>query len=174
MVQYDYFGNYAPGSTTPGPVMFQEVNNLNLNFTYSATSLNTEYDGNYLISPTNYCEGIVFNDPGDLFWKKRDFSMPFFKTGDPSNYAVSIVKGIDSDVIEVEIESTIDNEVALSDVNMEFVLYDAMGRVIDVPAVTESGTSYYIDASQLGNGIYLLHYEINGATQATRIPHFKN
>ncbi len=174
MVQYDYFGNYAPGSTTPGPVMFQKVNNVNSNFTFSATSLNTEYDGNYLITSANYCEGIVFNDPGKLFWKKRDPSLPFFKTGGASDVAVSIVKGIDSDVIEVKIESTIDSEVALSDVNMEFVLYDALGRVIDVPEVTESGTSYYIDASQLGNGIYLLHYEINGIAQATRIPHFKN
>jgi hypothetical protein len=171
MVQFDYSGGYATGF---GPLMFQEVNSTVANFTFSATSLNTEYDGNFLITPGNYCEGIVFNDPGKLFWKKRDAFLPFFKTGAASNYAVSIVKGIDSDVIEVEIESTIDSEVALSDVNMEFVLYDAMGRVIDVPTVTESGTSYYIDASQLGNGIYLLHYEINGIAQATRIPHFKN
>ncbi|MFT6501176.1 MAG: hypothetical protein ACJASQ_001288 [Crocinitomicaceae bacterium] len=174
MVQYDYFGAYAPGSTTPGPVMFQEVNNFNLDFTFSATSLNTEYDGNYLITPTNYCEGIVFNNPGDFFWKKRNATMPFFKTGDASTYAVSIVKGIGSDVIEVEVQSTIDSEVSLSDVKMEFALYDAMGRLIDVPTVTESGTSYYIDASQLENGIYLLHYEINGIAEAARIPHFKN
>jgi hypothetical protein len=174
MVQFDYFGNYASGSTTPAPSMFQEVNSTLADFTFSATSLNTVYDGVYSITAANYCEGIVFNDPTMVYWKKRDPSVIAFRTGAASNYEVSIVKGIDSDVIEVEIESTIDSEVALSDVNMEFVLYDAMGRVIDIPTVTESGTSYYIDASQLGNGVYLLHYEINGIAQATRIPHFKN
>jgi hypothetical protein len=173
MVQYDFIGVHAPGSSTPFPGTFQEVNNLPLNFTFSSTSLNTEYDGNYTVMPGNYCEGVVFNDPGDLFWKKRDPATPFFRTTGPNKFTVAIDKGVSENTITVEV-SAIDETLTENDLEMSFQLYDQSGRLVDVPTFEQEGMIFTIDATSLEHGIYLLHYTLNGETKAERIPHFAN
>jgi hypothetical protein len=173
VVQYDLGGNYFAWSTTPGPGTFQEVNNNNLDYTLSATSLNTEYDGNYLVYDANFCEGIVFNDPGDAFWKVRLPSNPFWRTSGPDKFTVSVDKGVSSNLIIVEV-ATKDESVSENDLDMSFALYDQSGRVVDIPAFEQEGMIFRIDASSLEHGIYLLHYTLNGETKAARIPHFTN
>jgi len=173
MVQYDFIGNHAPGSTTPGPGTFQEVNNMMLNFTFSSTSLNTEYDGNYIVMPGNYCEGVAFNDPGNLFWKKRDPATPAFRESGSEKFTVTVDKGVTENLITVEVSST-ESEITAGDLEMSFVLYDQSGRVVDIPAFEQQEMVFKIDASSLEHGIYLLHYTLNGNTEAVRIPHFTN
>lgn len=173
LVQYDLGGNYFAWSSTPGPGSFQEVNNNNLNYTFSATSLNTEYDGNYLVYDANFCEGIVFNDPGDVFWKVRLPSNPFWRTTGQDKFTVTVDKGVTSNLITVEV-ATDDESITEGDLEMTFALYDQSGRIVDLPAFQQEGMIFNIDATSLEHGIYLLHYTLNGETQAARIPHFTN
>jgi len=167
MKEYDHMGN-----PIFGPGVYQEVNNFMLNFTFSSTSLNTEYDGNYLITPTNYCEGVCFNDPGKLFWKFRDPAIPMFRTTQ-EKFTVEVSKGVTSNLITVEV-STLDASLMEENIEMEFAVYDQAGRLIEIPTFQQEGMTFQIDASSLEQGIYLLQYTLNGETKAERIPHFTN
>jgi hypothetical protein len=173
MVQYDLNGNYFPWSTTPGPGAFQQINDWNFNFTFSATSLNTEYDGLDPIYDATFCEGIAYNDPGDLFWKSRTASNFFFRTSGTDKFTVKVDKGVTSNLITLEV-ATSDETLTEGDLEMTFALYDQSGRVVDVPTFEQEGMVYRIDATSLEHGIYLLHYTLNGDTKAVRIPHFTN
>jgi len=172
MAVYDHGGNLIP---PPPPQNFLEVNNFDFDFTFSATSLNTEYDGDYMITGTNYCEGIAFSctTPDLTLWKVRDFAGPVFRQGDTNVSGVKVVKGVSEDVILVEVENT-EGILTPSDLKMEFTLYDQSGRVVALPQYSQEGMIFRIDASALEYGIYLLHYTLNGETKAERIPHFKN
>lgn len=152
-----------------GPTTYLQVNQLAFNFMNSATSLSTEYDGNYLINNSNYCEGIIFSDPGDMFWKKRDPAVPVFKTaGDELEDPITIVKAPDLGVIKVTVEGMeSDSEVAT------FTLVDNSGREIQLSPATQSGNTFTLDASSLSNGIYLLNCTVGTRTKTERIAHFK-
>ena len=167
MKEYDYFG-------TPifGPTVYREVNSSMLNFTFSSTSLNTEYDGDYMVTSANYCEGVCFNDPAYLIWKFRDQGVPVFRTTQ-DNFTVSIDKGVTSNLINVEV-SSLDETITEEDVEMDFALYDQSGRLIEIPTFERNGMTFQIDATSLEQGIYLLQYTLNGETKAERIPHFTN
>lgn len=161
----DNMGNNIYGVTT-----YEEVNMIPLNFVGSSTSISTEYDGNYNITSANYCEGIIFNDPGDLFWKKRDPAVPVFKmAGEGMEDPIAVIKPADSDEIQVIVEGMD----AMDDQTAEFVLVDNTGREIALSNTTKQGDSYYLDASALSEGIYLLNCTIGGHTKTVRIPHFK-
>lgn len=170
MVHYDHGGNHV-GPTPPG--VFLEVNNFNLPFEFSATSLNTEYDGNYLITGANYCEGVAFNDPGDLFWKIRDMATPAWRQSDPGKLTVEINKGVMSNFVTVEV-TILEESIAESEVEMDFAVYDQSGRLVEIPTFEQDGMVYRIDVTNLEQGIYLLQYTLNGETRAERIPHFTN
>ncbi|MCR9172495.1 MAG: T9SS type A sorting domain-containing protein [bacterium] len=170
MVHYDHGGGNMP-LTPPG--VFLEVNQFDLPFANSATSLNTEYDGFFMINNTNYCEGTAFNDPGDLFWKVRDPAVPAWRQAEPSKFTVEIEKGVMSNFITVDV-TTLDESVTENDIEMEFAVYDQSGRLIEVPSFEQNGMSFQIDVTNLEQGIYLLQYTLNGETQAERIPHFTN
>lgn len=161
------------GTNLNGPTVFLEVNELNADFTSSATSINTEYDGNYLINGSNYCEGLAYDYPGDLLWKIRDPLNTFFRTAGSDKWTVKIDKGVTSNVITVEIIG-LDESITEEDLEMEFALYDQSGRLIEIPNFTQKGLVFEIDASSLDQGIYLLQYNLNGETKAERIPHFTN
>jgi len=165
LLEYDHAGNLTTG-------VFEEVNNFNLNFTFSATSINTEYDASGLITGANYYEGITFNDPGDLFWKGRNAANPVFRPENPTT-TVHVDKGVEEDFITVEV-TTEDEAITPADLEMSFTLYDQSGRVVALPQYSQEGMIFRIDASTLEHGIYLLHYTLNGETKAERIPHFKN
>ena len=152
-----------------GPTTYLQVNQLAFNFMNSATSLSTEYDGNYLINNSNYCEGMIFSDPGDMFWKKRDPAVPVFKTaGDELEDPITIVKAPDLGVIKVTVEGMeSDSEVAT------FTLVDNSGREIQLSPATQSGKTFTLDASSLSNGIYLLNCTVGTRTKTERIAHFK-
>lgn len=166
MKEYDHFGN-----PIFGPTIYDEVNNFMLNFAFSSTSLNTEYDGNYLITNANYCEGVCFNDPGDLFWKFRDPAVPAWRQGAPDKFTVEIDKGVMSNFVTVQV-STFDETITENDIEMEFAVYDQSGRVVAIPTFEKEGMVYQIDVTGLEQGIYLLQYTLNGETKAERIPHF--
>jgi hypothetical protein len=168
MAECDFNGNNLNGSG-----VFLEVNNVNANFMSSATSINTEYDGVYLINNSNWCEGLAFDYPGDLLWKMRDPSVPVFRTAGPDKFTVTVDKGVTSNLITVEV-ATGDETITEADLEMTFALYDQSGRVVDVPTFEQEGMIYRIDATSLEHGIYLLHYTLNGDTKAVRIPHFAN
>jgi len=162
----DNMGNNIYGVTT-----YEEVNMIPLNFVGSSTSISTEYDGNYLINMTNYCEGVLFNDPGDMFWKKRDPAVPAWKMGDEGmEDPITVIKPVDSDEIKVIVKGT---ENAASDETAVFVLVDNTGREITMSAAIKQGDTYYLDASALSEGIYLLNCTVAGETTTARIPHFK-
>jgi len=163
--EYEYDGTLTTG-------IFEEVNLVGSNFIFSATSINTEYDAGYGITPTNYFEGIVYNDPGDLFWKGRNILNPVFRQGN-QNTTVKVEKGVEEDFITVEV-TTEDETITPADLEMSFTLYDQSGRVVALPQYSQEGMIFQIDASTLEHGIYLLHYTLNGETKAERIPHFKN
>lgn len=168
MAECDFLGNNLNGST-----VFLEVNQLNTNFTNSKTSINTEYDGIYSINNGNYCEGLAYDYPGDLLWKKRDPAVPFFRTAGPDKFTIAVDKGVASNLITVEV-STADETITGDDLEMTFALYDQSGRVVEIPTFEQEGMIYRIDATSLEHGIYLLHYTLNGDTKAVRIPHFTN
>jgi hypothetical protein len=161
------------GINVNGPGVFLEVNNINANFANSATSINTEYDGDYSINNLNYCEGLAYDYPGDLLWKTRDATTPFFRTSGPDKFTVKVDKGVSSNWITVEVASD-DESITEADLEMTFALYDQSGRVVDVTTFEQEGMVYRIDATSLEHGIYLLHYTLNGETKAERIPHFVN
>lgn len=160
--EFDFFGNNINGAT-----VFLEVNNLNISFLNSATSLNTEYDGNYMINNSNYSEGIVFNDPGDAFWKQRDIGTPVF-TPVMNDDPVSVVKAPASNSVEVTIETETYTETS----TVEFVLYDNAGRLVPVNVTTHEGAEYKLDVTGLAEGTYLLHTTVDGVTSTERIIHF--
>lgn len=166
LAECDFTGNNLNGMT-----VFLEVNDLNADFSSSATSINTEYDGNYSINNSNYCEGLAYDYPGDLLWKKRDPSVPVFREAGPNKFTVSVDKGVTDNVITVVV-SVSDETITESDLEMTFALYDQSGRVVDLPTFEQEGMLFRIDASILEHGIYLLHYTLNGETKAVRIPHF--
>ncbi len=161
------------GTNLNGMTVFLEVNELNANFASSATSINTEYDGNYSINNSNYCEGLAYDYPGDLLWKKRDPAVPVFREAGPSKYTVDIDKGVTENLITVQVLFE-DETMQAEDLEMSFLLYDQSGRVVDIPAFEQEEMTFKIDASSLEHGIYLLHYTLNGTTEAVRIPHFTN
>ncbi len=171
MVQCDHNGNFSGGSSTPGPGMLQEVNQFDLDFTNSATSLNTEYDAFYGINFGNSFEGVVFNDPGDLFWKRRDMFnpwAPYKNSGDELEDPITIVKAPDFGQIKVTVEGMeSESEVAT------FTLIDNSGREIELSPATQSGNVFTLDASSLSNGIYLLNCTVGDRTKTERIAHFK-
>ena len=166
--EFDFMGNNINGLT-----VFREVNRVNGDFSNSATSINTEYDGNYNINNSNWCEGLAYDLPGGLLWKKRDQPLPFFRSAGSDEYAIEIDKGVTSNLIKVEV-TTMNEAFTEEDVVMEFALYDQSGRLIDMPEFRQEGMVFEIDATSLEHGIYLLHYTLNGETQAARIPHFTN
>jgi hypothetical protein len=168
MAECDFMGNNLNGLT-----VFLEVNNLNSDFSNSKTSINTEYDGNYSINNSNWCEGLAYDYPGDLLWKKRDAATPFFRTSGPDKFTVKVDKGVTSNVITVEVANS-DESITEGDLEMTFALYDQSGRIVEIPTFEQEGMIYRIDASTLEHGIYLLHYTLNGDTKAVRIPHFTN
>ncbi|XOV66751.1 MAG: hypothetical protein ACFHU9_14085 [Fluviicola sp.] len=168
LAECDFAGNNLNGTT-----VFLEVNELNANFSESATSINTEYDGNYSINNSNWCEGLAYDYPGDLLWKIRDPSVTFFRTAEPGKLTVDIDKGVMSNFVTVEV-SALDETVTENDIEMEFAVYDQSGRLVTVPAFEQNGLVFTIDVTNLEHGIYLLQYTLNGETQAERIPHFTN
>ena len=168
LAECDFAGTNINGSTT-----FLEVNKLNADFSKSATSINTEYDGFYSINGGNYCEGLAYDYPGDLLWKKRDPSVPFFRPSGSDNWTVTVDKSVNSHLITVEV-SGVDESVTTDDIDMEFALYDQSGRLIEIPEFQREGMVFQIDATSLEQGIYLLQYTLNGESKAERIPHFTN
>ena len=163
--EYDFGGGLTTGN-------FEEVNQIPLDFTFSATSINTEYDAAYGITPANYFEGIVYNDPGDMFWKKRDIGQPVFRTTQ-DKFTVEIDKGVMSNFVSLEV-SSIDETVTESDIEMEFAVYDQSGRLVTLPTHEQNGMTFTIDVTNLEHGIYLFQYTLNGEIRAERIPHFTN
>ncbi len=158
------------GNNINGPSTYLEVNQLNLDFSMSSTSLSTEYDGNYLINNTNYCEGIMFNDPGDAFWKKRDIAVPtFLPVNDVINDPIAVVKAPESNEIKVVVEGMDESTTETA----TFTLVDNTGREVAISNAVQQGDTYVIDAGALTEGIYLLNCTIGNRTKTARIPHFK-
>ncbi|MDB3906288.1 T9SS type A sorting domain-containing protein [Crocinitomicaceae bacterium] len=168
LAECDFSGNNLNGLT-----VFLEVNEINADFSNSKTSINTEYDGNYSINNSNYCEGLAYDYPGDLLWKRRDPSIPVFRSGAPGKLAVTVEKGVTENLITVEV-STSDEMITENDLDMSFALYDQSGRLVETPEFDQEGKVFRIDASSLEHGIYLLQYTLNGESKAERIAHFVN
>lgn len=152
------------GPTGMTTTQYEQVNTYISSFIGSATSLSTEYDGFYIIDNTNWNEGLVYNDPGDLFWKGRRASLPnFIGTPDPqadreNNF--SLVTSPVDQTIEILSES---------DDLASFQMLDNAGRVVELKTISSNGNVYSIDISYLSGGMYFLHCTSNAGQEVLRV-----
>ncbi len=154
---------YNAGGTPVG--MYEEVNTLQSAFAgKSRTSISAEYDGNYVVTNSNWHEGIVFNDPGDLLWKGRystsanwlDQGDPTFQREDNFSLATSPV----DQTIEV---------ISETDAPATFQLLDNAGRIVEVNTISKNDNQYSIDISHLSGGMYFLHCFSEGNEEVLRV-----
>jgi hypothetical protein len=152
------------GPTGMTTTTYEKVNTFASTFIGSATSLSTEYDGFYGINNTNWNEGLVYNDPGDLFWKSRRSTMPsFINEGGPieereNNFSLAI-SPVDQ-TIEVLSES---------DDFASFQLLDNAGRIVDLKTISNNDNIYSIDISHLSGGMYFLNCSSATSEEVLRI-----
>lgn len=157
------YRQYSPtGFTSP---TIEEVNTLQSAFAgVSRTSIAAEYDGNYMITPTNWHEAIIFNDPGDLLWKGKSMASPnWMDESDPTLHRednFSLVTSPVDQVIEVKSES---------DAPAEFQLLDNAGRVVELKTISNDGNLYAIDISHLSGGMYFLHCSSTSSQEVLRV-----
>lgn len=159
---FDAFGNTA--------TWYEEVNTVQSNFHGNAyPSISTEYDGNYVIDNFNWHEGLVYNDPANIYWKGRSVVLPgFMDEGDPQLARESVFSLVTSPVEEsIEILSSVDAPAV-------FELIDNAGRMVEVKKIESNGNSYSLDVSHLSAGTYFLKCSSTASEEIVRILHVTN
>lgn len=167
LVNYDFNGNFlfssAPG-IPGGTFLYEEVNRLQSAFGgISRTSISTEYDGFFSINNVNYTEGLLYNDPGDLFWKARDAAMPTFM-----NEGISETREANFSLATNPVEQTI-QVISEDDAPATFQLLDNAGRIVELTTIAANGNNYAIDISHLSGGIYFLHCSSATSEETLRV-----
>ena len=154
-----------------GPViaagMYREVNQLPLAFHNSSTSIAGEYDGNYIVTSTDWTLGIAYNDPGDLFWKELDVVNPTYMPidNDITHHDVfTLIQEPTLGTLEVQVDS---------EESTSFVLFDNTGRQISSGEIGKDETTYALNMDALSAGIYLLHCTSGSTSEVLRIYHGK-
>lgn len=151
------------GANLNGPTTYRQVNQLVSSFRESSTSLNTEYDGGYGITATNYCEGVLYNDPGDTFWKVRDVGTTIFRSEDDN---VEVIKEVTSQDITVNFENGVEGEAPT------FELFDNTGRKVELTSVEQLGNTYRLNTGNLVNGMYILRCAHGASVKTERLMHY--
>ena len=147
--EFDIFGN-----NINGPTFYYEVNQVQSAYAgISGTSISTEYDGNYMITPSNYNEGILFSDPSTLRWKRRNAPMPNFisEPGDGTLLSEVQTFSVENNPVKETIQV-----VSVSDAEATFELYDNAGRRLEIKQLSNGNNTYSIDISHLSGGTYFL------------------
>lgn len=168
LTNYDLLGNPIPMPVpvlTTFPVRYEEVNQVVSNFSaISKTSISTEYDGNYMITSGNFHEGILFNDPGDLFWKARNAGNPTFISASNLNAD----RGSNFSLVTSPVDQTIEI-LSESDDLASFQLLDNAGRVVELKSISNNDNTYIIDISHLSGGMYFLNCSSIAGQEVLRI-----
>jgi len=158
--------SFSPsGFTSP---THEEVNQFQSSFTsFSKTSLATEYDGNYLINNSNWHESVLFNNPGDLFWKARSAANPSYIE---EQMLISEERGNNFSLVTSPVNQTIEI-LSESDDLANFQMLDNAGRVVELKTVSNDGNLYSIDISHLSGGMYFLNCSSITGQEVLRILH---
>lgn len=153
---------FSPSGMTT--TLYEEVNTYVSSFVGSATSIATEYDGFYVINSTNWNEGLVYNDPGDLFWKSRRATMPSFISeggpiAEPENNFSLVTSPVDQ---TIEVLSESDNFAS-------FEMLNNAGRLVELKTISSSDNVYSIDISHLSGGMYFLNCSSETGNEILRV-----
>jgi len=154
---------YNAGGATGG--MIEEVNTHVSAFSgNSRTSISAEYDGNYMITNTNWHQGIVFNDPGDLLWKGRSSITPgWMDEADPT-----VTREENFSLATSPVDQTIE-VISEAAAPATFQLLDNAGRTVELKTVTQNGNNYSLDISHLSGGMYFLHCSSDAGEEVLRV-----
>lgn len=149
-------------------VMHEEVNQIQSNYAgISKTSLATEYDGNYIITNTNWNEGVLFQDPSTLYWKRRNAALPSY-IEEQNIITEAEDRGDNFSLVTSPVDQTIEVQ-SESDAVATFQLLDNAGRVVELREITNDGNIYSIDINHLSGGMYFLNCSSEAGQEVLRV-----
>lgn len=144
--------NYTHEGIALGADYF-EINDMQNSFHQSRTSIATKYDGNFPVNNNSYIEGMFYHNAAKVFSKSVFATNPAYKTEATTTPSETSSLRLLTNPTSQAITVITDGEQQYN-----FALFDLLGKSYPVNRASSNGTQQTIDASNLTDGLYILHY----------------